>query len=77
MTTIREKITRVASINKRVEEFVEDGGDLKSPDAVPLGMELINTLDDLAKEFGYELLKPIKKPLFDKGPIKPDPTSKR
>ena len=44
-----------------VEAFVAAGGDLKSPEAAPLGVEALTALADLAKESGYEILKPIKK----------------
>jgi hypothetical protein len=43
-----------------VEDFVERGGDLKSPEAVPLGMELLRAFDDLAIEFGHGVLKSTK-----------------
>ncbi|MGC1225363.1 MAG: hypothetical protein WA859_02695 [Candidatus Sulfotelmatobacter sp.] len=58
---IREKTIRLDVIRERVQQFVDGGGDLKSPDAVPLGLEFVHAFNDLAKEFGYEILKPIKK----------------
>jgi len=59
--SIREKTIRLDVIRERVQQFVDRGGDLKAPDAVPLGIELIHAFDDLAKGFGQGILKPIKK----------------
>jgi hypothetical protein len=58
--TIGEKTARLESVKEKVKQFVDSGGDLKSPEAVPLGVEFIQAYDDLAKEFGCEILKPIK-----------------
>lgn len=60
MATIQEKTARLEAARKKVEAFIAAGGDLKSPAAVPVGMELLKAFADLAKEFGYEILKPIK-----------------
>jgi hypothetical protein len=57
--TIEEKTARLESAQKKVQQFTESGGDLKSPDAVSLGVEFVQAYDDLAKEFGYQILKPI------------------
>ena len=59
--TIEEKTARLESAKEKVKQFVDSGGDLKSPEALPLGVEFIEAYDDLAKEFGYEILKPIDK----------------
>ena len=48
------------------------GGDLKSKEAVPLGLELVSAFNEVAKEFGQEILKP-QKPDF----IRPDDASVR
>jgi hypothetical protein len=74
MATIKEKTARLEAARKKVEEFVAAGGDLQSKEAVPVGMELVEACADLAKDFGYEILKPIKKPADF---IRPDPTSVR
>jgi len=58
---IEEKTARLESVKEKVKQFVDSGGDLKSPEALPLGVEFIQAYDDLAIEFGYEILKPIKK----------------
>ena len=60
MATIQEKTERLAAARQKVEEFVSAGGDLKSKAAVPVGLELVYAFSELAKEFGYEILKPIK-----------------
>jgi hypothetical protein len=57
-----------------VEEFVAAGGDLTSKEAVPVGIEFVQAFADLAKEFGYNILKPIGKPGDF---IRPDPASQR
>jgi hypothetical protein len=74
MATIPEKTARLEAARQKVEAFVAAGGDLKSADAVPVGLELVNAFADLAKDFGYEILKPIKKPVEF---IQPDPASVR
>jgi hypothetical protein len=60
MATTEEKTARLATARKKLEAFVAAGGDLKSYEAVPAGMEFVNAFADLAKDFGYEILKPIK-----------------
>lgn len=59
--TIQDKTTRLAAIRERVERFVDGGGDLKSPEAASLGVEFIMAFADIAKEFGYEIVKPTDK----------------
>jgi hypothetical protein len=60
MATIQEKTARLEAARKKVEAFVAAGGDLKSADAVPVALELVDACADLAKDFGYEILKPIR-----------------
>jgi hypothetical protein len=62
MATIEEKTARLEAAGKKVEAFVAAGGDLKSPEAALVGLEIVNACADIAKDFGYEILKPIKKP---------------
>ena len=59
MPTIQEKTARLEAARIKVEEFVAAGGDLKSPAAAPLGLELIKAADELGREFGHEILKPV------------------
>ena len=61
MATIQEKTARLASAQQKVDAFIAAGGDLKSPAAAPIGLEFVNAFAVLAKEFGYDVLKPIKK----------------
>jgi hypothetical protein len=72
VATIQEKTARLETARKKVEAFVAAGGDLKSPEAVPLGLELLQAFDEVAKEFGPGILKPIKKPADF---IRPDPAT--
>jgi hypothetical protein len=58
---IRKKTAKLEAIKELVQGLVDRGVDLKSPEAAPLGVEFIDAFSDLAKEFGYEILKPTKK----------------
>jgi hypothetical protein len=49
---LQAKIGRVHAARMKVEVFVAAGGDLKSAEAVPIGLELARSYDDLCKEFG-------------------------
>lgn len=40
-----------------MEAFAAAGGDLKSADAVPLGIEFMDACADLAEDFGYEIIE--------------------
>lgn len=55
---IREKTLRLDSVRAKVQAYVDQGGDLKSQEAVPLGMELLRAADDLAQELGYKKAVP-------------------
>jgi hypothetical protein len=73
MATIQEKIVALEEARKNVEAFVDGGGDLKSKEAVPVGMTLLRAYDALAKEFGDGIIKPVvKRPDF----MQPDPSSR-
>jgi hypothetical protein len=41
---------------KAAEAFVAAGGDLKSKEAVPLGIEMINAFNELSTLFGHPIL---------------------
>jgi hypothetical protein len=41
----------------KAEEFVAAGGDLKSKEAEPLGMELIRAFNEVSTLFGHPILK--------------------
>jgi len=62
MATIQEKTARLAAAQQKVDAFIAAGGDLKSPAAAPIGLEFVHAFADVAKEFGYEILKPINEP---------------
>jgi hypothetical protein len=55
--TIQEKTARLEAARKKVEAFAAAGGDLKSADAVPLGIEFMDACADLAEDFGYEIIE--------------------
>lgn len=73
MATVAEKSARLKIAREKVEEFVAGGGDLASKDGLPVGMEFVQAFADVAKDFGYDILKPIKKPVDF---IRPDPASR-
>jgi hypothetical protein len=54
MASIQEKLAWLEAITQRIQQFVDDGGDLRSVAAAPLGMALFHALQDLGKEFGVE-----------------------
>jgi hypothetical protein len=56
-----ERLTKLEAVCKKVERYISQGGDLTSPKAAPLGVELILAAHEVAKILGYELLMPIKK----------------
>jgi hypothetical protein len=55
--SIRDKTARLNSLKEKVEQFIKDGGDLKSPEAVPLGVEFVQAFFELAKEVGGDTPK--------------------
>jgi hypothetical protein len=50
------KVNRAHSARIAAEKFVLAGGDLKSIEAVPLGVEMIAAWDDLVAEFVRPIL---------------------
>jgi hypothetical protein len=74
LAAINEKTERLRVAREKVEAFIAAGGDLKSPEAVPLGMELVLAANEVGIELGYNILKPVKKPVDF---IRPDPASQR
>jgi hypothetical protein len=74
MATVQEKLTHLETVKQRVESFVAQGGDLKSRDATPLGLEFVYACNDVAVEMGYELVKTVKN---NRDFMRPDPASYR
>jgi hypothetical protein len=72
MATIQEKSARLEAARIKAEEFIAAGGDMQSKEAGVVGAELMTAFADVAKEFGYDILKPIKRTA---GFIRPDPAS--
>ena len=52
---IQQKTARLAAVLPKIEAFVADGGDLKSPAAFLDGWELVDAFAELAEEFDYEV----------------------
>jgi hypothetical protein len=55
----KAKTDRLERARIKAEEFVAAGGDLKSEEAVPLGLEMINACNEVTTLFGHPILKPI------------------
>ena len=72
MSTVQEKLDWLDAVRRKVQKFVDDGGDLKSEEADQLGMTLYLAVTDLKKELGMQTAKP-----FNGAPdrLPPDPTS--
>jgi hypothetical protein len=51
---IREKTARLEAAKLKVQQFLDNGGDLKSSEAVPVGVEFIQAFSELAKEFSSD-----------------------
>jgi hypothetical protein len=49
------KVNRAHAARIKAEEFVAAGGDLKSTEAVPLSIEMIEAWNDLASEFALPM----------------------
>lgn len=56
---VRAKLERLEVARQKAEAFVAAGGDLKSREAEPVGLELVNAFADLARDFGYEIPEPV------------------
>jgi hypothetical protein len=72
LATLQEKLAWLDAIRQRVQQFVNEGGDLKSAEAAPLAMALFHAINDLTSEFGF---RPSKSASNNPKPIKPDITS--
>jgi len=56
------KVNRAHAARIQAEEFVRAGGDLKSEEATPLSVEMLEAWNELATEFAHTVLKgPTKK----------------
>jgi hypothetical protein len=58
-SSVEKKIARLEAIREKIQEFEKAGGDMESQVADPLCSEFIDAFDDLAREPGYEFLKPV------------------
>jgi hypothetical protein len=72
LANVQEKLAWLDAIRQRVQQFVNEGGDLKSVEAAPLAMALFHAINDLTNEFGIQPAKPIPD---NPKPVKPDITS--
>jgi len=72
VSTVQEKLDWLDAVRRKVQKFVDDGGDLKSEEADQLGMTLYLAVNDLKKELGIQTAKPFN---GSHNPLPPDPTS--
>jgi hypothetical protein len=72
VSTVQEKLDWLDAVRRRVQRFLDEGGDLKSEDADQLGMTLYLAVNDLKKELGIQTAKPL---YGSPDALPPDPTS--
>jgi hypothetical protein len=72
VSTVQEKLAWLDAVRRKVQRFVDEGGDLKSEEAAQLGITLYLAVIDLKREFGIQTAKS-----FDgrQDTLPPDPTS--
>jgi hypothetical protein len=51
------KVNRAHAARIKAEEYVQAGGDLKSEEAAPLGIEMLEAWNELSTEFAHPVLK--------------------
>jgi hypothetical protein len=51
---LRQKTTRLEAAKLKVQQFLDSGGDLKSKEVVPIGVEFIEAFNNLAKELSSD-----------------------
>lgn len=59
MSAIQEKMHQLEAAKRKVDVFLEQNGDLKSQAAVLVGLEFVHAFDAVAREFGYEVVRPL------------------
>jgi hypothetical protein len=72
VSTVQEKLDWLDAVRRKVQRFVDEGGDLKSEEADQLGMTLYLAVNGLKKELGIQTMKPFND---SQDPLPPDPTS--
>ena len=72
MSTLQEKLAWLDAVRRKVQRFVDEGGDLKSEDAAQLGITLYLAVNDLKREFGIQSAKSFN---GHQDTFPPDPTS--
>jgi hypothetical protein len=51
---LQQKTARLEAAKLKVQQFLDNGGDLKSKEVVPIGVEFIEAFNDLAREFSSD-----------------------
>jgi len=59
LATVQEKLAWLDAVRRRVQQFIDQGGDPKSAEAAPLAMALFHAINDLTSEFGIKRPKPL------------------
>jgi hypothetical protein len=70
--TVQDKLAWLDAVRRQVEEFVEEGGDLRSEEAAQLGMTLYLAVNDLKQDLGSQSTKQFP---GQEESLPPDPTS--
>ena len=72
MSTLQEKLAWLDAVRRKVRNFVDEGGDLKSEEAAQLEITLYLAVNDLKQEFGMQTAR-----AFNgfQDALPPDPTS--
>lgn len=61
MASIRQNLKRLQATIQKADDFAAQGGDLKSPAAAPVWMNLMGAFERVAAQFGYEIPRPVRK----------------
>jgi hypothetical protein len=52
VSTVQEKLAWLDAVRRKVQKFVDEGGDLKSEEAAQLGVTLYLAVNDFKSAFG-------------------------
>jgi hypothetical protein len=72
VSTVQEKLAWLDAVRRKVQRFVDEGGDLRSEEAAQLGITLYLAVIDLKREFGIQAATSFN---GQQDTLPPDPTS--
>jgi len=61
MATVKDKLNSLSASVEKAREFVAAGGDVNSPAASAVWMNLMGAFERVADAFGYDIAKPGKR----------------